>query len=307
MRALIFWLAVTSLSTPLVANALSILDDRQIEHQFEQAPTRVVSLNWTLTEQLIELGIAPIAATDLSGYQDWVAKPSLPTNIIDLGTRAEPNLGRLARLEPQLILINETHHALLPQLEQIAPVIFFNTFSREHNNAEQAIKVFRQLATLFDRERLAEQKLTAMQQRFEQLRAQLLNAYQGQLPKVTSVRFANPSLVYIYGDNAMSQYALEQLGIEAALPQAKSQWGLVQKRTLELSKIDSGSVLYFEPFAQWPKLKASRLWQAMPFVRAGRIAAVESTWTYGGAISLKYLAESMTKSLLSIAPRVTYE
>jgi iron complex transport system substrate-binding protein len=31
------------------------------------------------------------------------------------------------------------------------------------------------------------------------------------------------------------------------------------------------------------------------------VASIESTWTYGGAMSLQYLAESMTDALLKIA------
>lgn len=289
-----------SLSTALQA-AVTITDSRGPQ-SFDTAPQRIASLNWTLTEQLLELDIQPLAMTDKAGYKVWVRQPALPAGIEELGSRSEPNLEKLIQLAPDLILINEVHSSLLPRLEKIAPVIYFKTFSADHSNPLSAISVYRQLAHLFGKETLAESRLEAMNHTFGQLRRQLERAYPEQLPRVTTVRFSNPSSVYIYGDNSMSQYALKQLGITAALPQPNSQWGLVQKRVLDLSKIQQGTVLYFEPFAQWPKLEASRLWQAMPFVRKGRIRAVPSTWTYGGAMSLKYLAQALTDSLLAIAP-----
>ena len=106
---------------------------------------------------------------------------------------------------------------------------------------------------------------------------------------------------YVYGNNSMPQYALDLLGIKPALSLPTSQWGINQQRLKKLNKIDNGIVLYFKPFYQEQKLQKSRLWQAMPFVINKQTAAVESTWTYGGAMSLKYLAEALTMALLTVA------
>lgn len=278
-----------------------IITDQLAKHTFNQTPSRVISLSWELTEQLIELEVPLLASADTKGYRQWVVKPELPSELEDLGSRAEPNLEKIARLEPDLILINALQSHLLPSLQQIAPVLSFQGFSKEHNNPQAAIDIFRRLAHLFAKPQLAEQKLETMKNRFAALNKQLQAAFPNGLPKVSSVRFANTSSVYIYGDNSMSQYALAQLGIEPALPIEKTQWGLVQKRVLDLSKIQQGAVLFFEPFPGFNKLQQSRLWQAMPVVRNKKVAAITSTWTYGGAMSIMYLAQAMTDSLLTIA------
>lgn len=276
--------------------------DSEKNHLFKQTPKRVVALSWELAEQLIELDAPLIAIADVKGYQEWVVQPALPKSIEDLGGRAEPNLEKIARLEPDLIVINALQKPLLKRLQQIAPVMQFNTFSQEHSNPEVAISLFKRFAKLFGKEELAQQKLAQMDKTFKTLAAKLNHAYRGNLPEVSTVRFANTSSLYIYGENAMSQYALEQLGLKSALEIPNTQWGLVQKRVLEISKIQQGALLYFKPFEQWQQLQQSRLWQAMPVVRNKRVAAIESTWTYGGAMSLKYLAQAMTKSLISLAP-----
>jgi len=283
------------------ANAQIVIQDSMGEHHFTQAPQRVATLNWALAEQLIELEAPLIAVADTAGYQQWVAKPALPVNVEDLGARAEPNLEKLARLKPDLIIVANLSLAQVNRLKNIAPVLNFKAFSAEHDNPLEAINNFRVLAKLFAKEALAEHKLAQMQQLFKQLKKQLKQAFSGKVPKVSSVRFANTSSVYIYGDNSMSQYALRQLGITPAIHIEKTQWGLVQKRVLELSKIQEGALLYFEPFTQWQQLQQSRLWQAMPVVRNNRVGAVPATWSYGGAMSLKYLAQAMASSLLSMA------
>lgn len=299
-----------SLFISLLASAASaqiVIQDSMGEHRFSQPPQRVVTLNWALAEQLIELEAPLIAIADTVGYQQWVAKPALPANVEDLGARAEPNLEKMARLKPDLIIVANLSLAQVNRLEAIAPVLNFNAFSLDHDNPLQAINNFRVLAKLFAKQELAEQKLAAMQQLFKQLKKQLNQAFIGEVPKVSSVRFANTSSVYIYGDNSMSQYALTQLGITPAIHIEKTQWGLAQKRVLQLSKIQDGALLYFEPFTQWQQLQESRLWQAMPVVRNNRVGAVAATWSYGGAMSLKYLAQAMASALFTIASADTPE
>lgn len=299
MRSL-YIIFVLAISKSAIAD-ISVTDSSGT-HYFDKPPTRVVALNWAITEQLVELEAPLIAISDTSGYATWVAKPALPKEVEDLGARAEPNLEKMARLKPDLIIAADLTDEQMSIVKKIAPVLNFKSFSRDHNNALAAIETFRKLATLFNKEALAEQKLNAMQLRFDQLKAQLNKAFNGKLPDVTTVRFANTASVYIYGDNSMSQYALMQLGIKPALEIKKTQWGLIQKRVLELSKIQTGAVLYFEPFPQWQQLQKSRLWQAMPVVRNQSVAPIPVTWTYGGAMSLMYLAQAMSDSLLSIAP-----
>ena len=115
------------------------------------------------------------------------------------------------------------------------------------------------------------------------------------------MRFANTTSAYVYGENSMPQYALEALGIKNAITLKSSQWGLEQKRLKFLRVVDQNILLYFQPFYQEEQLNKSPLWQAMPFVQNGKVASVEATWTYGGAMSLEYLAESMTDALLKLA------
>lgn len=279
-----------------------IIRDSEKQVYFERPPKRIAVLNWDLAEQLIELEVMPVAMPEIEAYHEWVVRPRVSGEVEELGLRDEPNLERLAAVKPDLILIAHRHKGLQQRLMKIAPVLYFDTFSQDHNNAQASIEIFRTLAKLVQKSSLAEAKLQQMDVRIAQLRQQLLNAYRGDLPAVTTIRFSSLTSVYIYGDNSMPQYALEMLGIPPAMPQPVTQWGITQTRLLDLRSIHEGIVLYFTPFDQEKKLKKSAIWQAMPFVQAGQSHRVRPAWTYGGAMSLRYMAEALTESLLEIAP-----
>lgn len=296
----LFLLALLGIT--LSARAVDVTDSLG-RHEFTTAPQRVITLNWAATEQVLELGVTPLAVADVTGYRDWVVQPALADGVADVGLRQEPNLERIAELKPDLIITGDQQQDLVPRLSQIAPVLHFESFSSGHNNADAARGALVQLARVLDKEALAEQRLTELDARFEELKVRLHQHFGAQLPKVTVVRLMDSSHVRIYGDNGMPQYALERLGIAPALPQPVSQWGQVQKKLTDLGAIRDGVVLYIEPFPEADKLFATPLWRAMPFVRAQRVAAVPSTWTYGGIMSLGYLADNLTESLLSIAPQ----
>lgn len=287
------------LANPLLAQ-ISITDSHGTQ-VFETPPTRVAALNWEMAENVIELGIEPVAIADAKGYQEWVAKPAIPASTQDIGDRAEPNLSKLAELKPDVILIGSALKSMQSRLEKIAPVVFFESYRKDHNNAEQVDNTFLSLAKLLNKEAQAKQKLAHRAQVIAQLKQQLNEAYPNGLPKVTSLRFASTTSVYAYGENAMPQYALEALGVENALTLKRTQWGVVQKKIRDLRAVEENTLLYFQPFYEEDKLNASPLWQAMPFVQAGKVNSVDSTWTYGGAMSLQYLAESMAAALLELA------
>ncbi|ROS00150.1 iron complex transport system substrate-binding protein [Sinobacterium caligoides] len=268
-------------------------------------PERVAVLNWDLAEQVIELGVTPIAMPEINAYKEWVIQPTVPKGVQDIGSRIEPNFQLLAQLHPDLIIIASPQLDLLERLEKIAPVLYYHTYSATHDNAATAISNFQHIAAALGRSEVAEKRLTEMRQRLAELKQQLLTAYGGKLPKVSTFRFASTTSVYLFGDNSMAQYALSQLGISPALHLPATQWGATQQRLMALRDIGDATALYFTPFAQQQALEKTILWQAMPFVRQHRVHAVAPVWNYGGAISIQYLAEALAESLLAIAPQPT--
>ncbi|UTZ23409.1 iron-siderophore ABC transporter substrate-binding protein [Vibrio campbellii] len=298
----------TKLTLSVLASALSFnaMADYQVEDSegvktIKAQPVRVAALNWDIAEQVIELGVTPVAVPDIAGYSDWVVQPAIPDGVADIGTRTEPNFSALKKLNPDVILIASPQKDLQERLSEIAPVFYYQTYSEQHSNAAAVIENFKKIAQLLGKEEQANNKLAAMDARIAVLKAELAKAYPGDKPKVTSFRFASTTSVYIYGDNSIPQYALEQLGFENAMDLPASQWGISQKRMTELKKVKNGIALYFEPFPYQDKLNQSPIWKSMPFVRNGQFSPVEASWSYGGAMSILYNAEAMAQSLLALA------
>ena len=298
----------TKLTLSVLASALSFnaMADYQVEDSegvktIKAQPVRVAALNWDIAEQVIELGVTPVAVPDIAGYSDWVVQPAIPEGVADIGTRTEPNFSALKKLNPDVILIASPQKDLQERFSEIAPVLYYQTYSEQHSNAAAAIENFKKIAQLLGKEEQANNKLAAMDARIAVLKAELAKAYPDDKPKVTSFRFASTTSVYIYGNNSIPQYALEQLGFENAMDLPASQWGISQKRMTELKKVKNGIALYFEPFPYQDKLNQSPIWKSMPFVRNGQFSPVEASWSYGGAMSILYNAEAMAQSLLTLA------
>lgn len=298
----------TKLALSVLASALSFnaMADYQVEDSegvktIKAQPVRVAALNWDIAEQVIELGVTPVAVPDIAGYSDWVVQPAIPEGVTDIGTRTEPNFSALKKLNPDVILIASPQKDLQERFSEIAPVLYYQTYSEQHSNAAAAIENFKKIAQLLGKEEQANNKLAAMDARIAVLKAELAKAYPDDKPKVTSFRFASTTSVYIYGNNSIPQYALEQLGFENAMDLPASQWGISQKRMTELKKVKNGIALYFEPFPYQDKLNQSPIWKSMPFVRSGQFSPVDASWSYGGAMSILYNAEAMAQSLLALA------
>jgi len=266
---------------------------------FDRPPRRILSLNWALAEQLIDLDTPPLGIADPAGYRDWVRQPELPADTIDLGKRDAPNGERILSLDPDLILIAGEQIVAARRLESIAPVLHFEQFSADHDNAATARRIFLDLGRLLGREDLARERLAAMGDRLAALKTKIATAYPDGPPPVAVIRFIDDKRVVIYGRNGMPEAALSALGLRSPLAVPNSQWGLAFKPVTALAGIEDGLVLHIEPFEHADALFGTALWQAMPFVRDDRFAALPPLWTYGGALSIGRIGEAVARVLLA--------
>ncbi|MGZ0150282.1 ABC transporter substrate-binding protein [Kribbella sp. WER1] len=97
----------------------------------KSAPTRIAALSTGQLDDLLSLGIVPIATTRAvnagltptyltTAFPQYKAKLGAMT---DAGTRQAPNLETLATAKPDLILVNDSLGDLYPKLSKIAPTV----------------------------------------------------------------------------------------------------------------------------------------------------------------------------------------
>jgi iron complex transport system substrate-binding protein len=91
-------------------------------------PEKVVTLGQGQTDSVLGLGVTPVGVVE-PWTDDWYEY--LPAEVEEaevLGTELEPDLERIASLQPDLILGSKLRHeALYSQLSEIAPTVFAET------------------------------------------------------------------------------------------------------------------------------------------------------------------------------------
>lgn len=105
------------------AGPVTVQDDRGTV-TLDAPATKVVSLEWGLTENLLTLGVTPVGAADVKGYNTWDTVVPLDASVPDVGMRGEPSLDAIAALEPDLVVTTTDLPAeVIAQIEEQYPVI----------------------------------------------------------------------------------------------------------------------------------------------------------------------------------------
>ena len=248
---------------------------------FDSPPKRVAIVNWTLSEQILELGVKPIAIADLSGFKKTSPQTKVIPNIVDLGSRFTPNLKQLRELKPELIIIGYSQRDLLRPLSNIAPVMYFNNFSRRFDNALKADERFLILAKLFGKIEFAKQRLKYRDQQIEHIAASINEYFQGKLPQVT-IASVKKNSAWLFLNNSIPFSVVERLGFKLSPIQEKSSKLGTHKTSLdELSKLD-GCILLLNSEINSVTVKNPQCKHTLLTTNA-----------YGGSFSQLHLASSI--------------
>ncbi|MBO9553591.1 iron-siderophore ABC transporter substrate-binding protein [Cellulomonas sp.] len=102
---------------------VTVTDERG-EVTLDHPATKVVSLEWGLTENLLTLGVTPVGEADVKGYNVWDTVVPLDPSTPDVGMRGEPSLDAIAALDPDLVVTTtDLPEEVITQIEAQVPVI----------------------------------------------------------------------------------------------------------------------------------------------------------------------------------------
>jgi len=252
---------------------------------FDSPPKRIAVINWTITEQLLELDVLPVAVADIDGFKKAAPQTLVPSGIVDLRSRSTPDLKKLKTSKPELIIIGYSQRDLMRVLSHIAPVMYFNNFSRRKNNAERADEHFLKMAKLFGKTTFAKQKLAIRDEKIAALKLKLAQHYKMNIPpNISIVNLGEDKSAWLYSTNSMPYYAAQKLGFVQDYPHKPTKLGVQQISTEKLSDF-ANCTLYLNSTAVQQLSSCS--------------AELATTFSFGGAMSLLYLAESITDGLLT--------
>ncbi|MEZ8491719.1 ABC transporter substrate-binding protein [Vibrio splendidus] len=296
---------ITMLFTVLAFNAIAIENAHalEIKHEmgsasFDATPKKVVALDWALTETVLSLGVELQGVADAQGYQQWVVKPELNSNVTDVGSRREPNLELLTELKPDVILISEHMAAAYHQLNKIAPVLVYSIYSKKKQPLESATNITLSLGKLFDKEQRAQQVIDETSNRLSDNGEKVRAAGNSDKPLIFA-RFINDKTLRIHSQGSLAQATISSMGLKNDWQEQTNLWGFSTTGTERLAEHQQANVMIFGPLQEEERkqLTQSPLWQAMAFTRTDSIYELPTIWTFGGLIAAQRFSDNITELL----------
>lgn len=261
--------------------------------------TRVVSLEWVHTEELMSLGVVPVGVADLRTYGTWVAAPgvALPPTVQDVGTRNSPSLEQITALDPDLIVASEDRvGANYEALSRIAPVLSFD-YTREPQ-LESMKQHFRGIGAAVDRPARADEVLAQLDARTTDLRGRLEAAGRGGAEYAMAQGYTSQGAptIRMFTDATAAAQVLAGAGLRNTWTGRPGSFGLTIVGVEGLTRVPPQSrFLYVAAVADDPftgALAPNPLYRGLPFVAENRTTALDpGTWQFGGPASAMFLLD----------------
>lgn len=265
-------------------------------------PSKVVALDWVMTEHLLALGVTPAGVADVKGYQSWVVTPELPDSVVSVGSRREPNLELLAQIKPDLILMSDAMSPAFQKLNSIAPTMVMSVYTDSHQPIENAKSQLRSLGKILHRSELAEQVIAQFDQTLKANKLkieQFSQASKTPINPLLFIRFIGDKHIRIHGNSSLAGQTIQLMGLTNAWQQQGNSWGFTSATVQQLAPLQNSDVFYFGPLTEDDRkvLNHNPIWQVMAFVREQRVHALPPVWTFGGLLSAQRLSNEVTRIL----------
>nr|WP_273191664.1 iron-siderophore ABC transporter substrate-binding protein [Halomonas sp.] len=246
---------------------------------------RIVTLYQGATDSAVALGLTPIGVVD-----SWLEKPMYHylrdalAGVEHVGLETQPNLEKIAWLNPDLVIASDFRHArIAPLLNPIAPTVSAPTVF----NFKTTLTM---VANATGREAQANELLEQWDDRVADFRQQIATRLGSEWPqKVAVVRFKSDH-VRIY-TSGFAGSILDELGFVQPDTLQSQSWGMKLSSTENIPVLDADALfILLEPddpaiadnYQHWA---THPLWQQLSAVQSGRVFEVEPvSWMMGGGI-----------------------
>lgn len=262
-------------------------------------PKRIVTLEWTYTENVLALGGQLVGHADIAGFNKNVKiKTALPADVQDVGTREEPNLEKIAALKPDLIVgVKFRHEKIINQLKAIAPTLLFDPYSATAS-ADQYKEMEETFLTMGDalNKKVEAQKVlsdlsTVISKGAEKLKA--ANKANAEFVLTQAFSSQNTASFRLFTNESLPVKVLSKLGLKNGFSASKIEtYGFSTAGVEALTAVQNASLLHmvqmqtdniFEKF-----LNTNPVWKSLTFVKENRIYALGGdTWPFGGPFSME--------------------
>lgn len=268
--------------------------------EIDEAPKRVVVLDWALAESVLALGVTPIASADVKGYQDWVGSPEMPSEVTDVGSRREPNLELIASLKPDLILMSGHLAPAYEKLNAIAPTLVMSIYNDKKQPYQNAKTLVTTLGEVFDRPEQAQQLVDETNLKLAQNGEQVAKMTNGK--PFIMVRFIGDKHVRVHSTGSLMNDTISAMSLKNSWQGPTNSWGFSSASVEQLAQYQDSNVLIFGPLsdAEQAQLNGSPLWAAMAFSRENRVKVVPKVWTFGSLVAMQRLSDEVVTQVSTL-------
>lgn len=288
------------------------IEDAVGEQTIEGVPENIVVLEWSYAEDLLALGIQPAGVADLDGFHQWVnIDKEFDESVEDVGTRQEPNLEAISRLNPDLIIaVQFRHEQYLDTLTDIAPVVTFAPYGEEaiQDHYKNMVNEFETVAKVVDKEDEAEQVLAELESFTEEQKQRVANAELEGAQYVATQAFTaqNTPVLRLFTKNSIVSQVMSNLGFENVYESDKVETYGYSEVTVEALQNFQDEDLQFLYIVQEDdnifdeQLKGNPVWENLSFVQDGTTHQLPGdTWTFGGVLSAEVLTKQLVDAMVS--------
>lgn len=254
-------------------------------------PERVVVLDTGELDNALALGVKPVGAvtTDVdSEFLDYLGDRT--EGIESVGTITEPNLEKIAALEPDVILSSVVRHGpLYDQLSEIAPTVLSETVGYPWKQN------LRLNAEALDREQRADELMAAYDREADEVDAEIEDG-----AVISLVRFI-PGETRLYSDKSFSGVILNDVG--ATVPDAaKGEDTFLPLSDEKLGLADGDYILTSTYGASedtdQAEITSSGLWTGLEAVEQGRVTRIDDDLITGiGIIAADKLLDQIADAV----------
>lgn len=269
-----------------------VIDHELGKIELDQAPQRVIVMEFSYTDALMTLDVQPIGVADDDDptlFMD-VVKEKLK-DYTSIGSRYEPNIELISSLKPDLIIADLNHHKeVYEQLNAIAPTLVLDDHQADYN---QMLANYAVIAKVLGKEAEGQKRLEEHAALIDAAKAKIKDMNVSVLPAVV-----NPKGFYAHSDHSYTGSFLTSLGFSDPVKSEDSYPQLSLEQLVETNP----QAIFLLPatedniIAQW---EANPLWKEIEAVKSERVFTVERrNWALSrGLLGSERMAEDIVSYL----------
>ncbi len=288
---------IHSTALPTRRGALALLAAAGLSVPARAGSLRVATVDWSVLETLLALGVPPVAAPELRQFREIAVEPEVPVGVTDLGLRGTINFELLLMTRPQLIFSSSFYVGSEPRLRRIAPVETFTIYASGLLPFEPAVAMTRSIGARLGIAERAERYIAETQAELAALRDRL-KPYATR--PVIPVNLGDARHFRVFGDDSMFGEVLKRLGLANAWTEHTSYSAMAPIGLEALVRVPEAFIVLIPPVppGAMQALAASAFWNALPNLREGRLLQIGSINPYGGLPAARRFARLLAAALI---------